>query len=129
MSDQLDAFIGASICPNCAVLAPEGSPRCPECGTFHSSVHLEDRIPSAEDLRPHEPKAIDPTLYSLNPNSGTVEEGTSNVEDNTKKWQGGNTDFTIEEEAEFPITTAIPRQSSALDAPKFEVVIDDDDDE
>ncbi|HIG03995.1 MAG TPA: hypothetical protein EYQ53_06415 [Candidatus Poseidoniales archaeon] len=129
MSDPLDAFIGASICPNCAVLAPEGSPRCPECGTFHSSVHLEDRIPTAEDLKPHEPKVIDPTLYSLNPNTGIVVEGTSDVEDITKKWQGGNTDFTIEEEEGRPITTTSPPKSSILDAPQFEVVMDDDDGE
>lgn len=125
MSDVLDIFGGSSICPNCAVLAPEGTFRCPECGTFHSSIHLEERIPTAADLKPHEPREIDPAMYSINPNADVADEHNKEIEDTTKKWQGGVTDFTIDDEEECAIKRIVPRKTSLLDAPQFEVVDED----
>ena len=69
-----------------------------ECGTFHSQVHAEDRAPPPPSARPL-PEPIDPTRYSLDPNASiqTVNDD-AEVEDVTKQWSGGSTDFSFEEE-------------------------------
>ena len=99
MSDPLDIYESTSTCPNCYAVTLSGISRCPECGTFHSSVHLVERVPTAEELRPHEDRVVDPSMYSLNPNSSIKEgENSEDVEDTTVKWQGGSADFSFIDE-------------------------------
>ena len=45
------------------------------------------------------PKPIDPGMYSLNPHSEIPEDELEEIEieDNTRSWSGGSTDFSIEE--------------------------------
>ena len=41
MSDSLDVLVGKEACPVCGTISQKGISRCPECGTFHSGIHLE----------------------------------------------------------------------------------------
>jgi hypothetical protein len=60
---------------------------------------LVERVPTAEELRPHEDRVVDPSMYSLNPNSSIKEgDNSGDVEDTTVKWQGGSTDFSFIDE-------------------------------
>ena len=43
MSDPLDILSGKESCPVCGTLSQKGTVRCPECSTFHSGIHLEER--------------------------------------------------------------------------------------
>ena len=99
MSDPLEIFEATSVCPNCYAVSPTGSPRCTECGTFHSTSHLVERVPSPEDLRPHEAKAVDPSQYSINPDSEiTVDSDADDIDDITTEWEGGSSDFSFIDE-------------------------------
>ena len=101
MSDPLERFKSTSICPNCHAISPLGTPRCAECGAFHSTSHLVERVPTPKDLRPHEIKPADPSQYSLNPNTSIADEGEDDeVDDITTEWEGGSSDFSINDELE-----------------------------
>lgn len=105
MSDILDVFDNCSACPNCGAVALIGTLKCPECNAFHSSTHLVERRPTAEDLKPSEPKEINPGKYSLNPDAEIPElSPEQDVEDMTIAWQGGNTDFTFSDDSEVDIS-------------------------
>ena len=99
MSDPLEIFESASICPNCHAVSTIGSPRCTECGTFHSTSHLVERVPSPEDLRPHETKTVDPSQYSMNPDTEIADDGDNvDIDDVTTEWEGGSSDFSFIDE-------------------------------
>ena len=119
MTDPLDQYKSASTCPNCHAITRFGISKCPECGTFHSTAHLTDRVPTAEDLRPHEERIVEPEMYSLNPNSNIDKDGEfEEVEDVTTEWEGGSTDFSFIDEEEV-----LPQSES--DSPNEEIIIDD----
>jgi hypothetical protein len=97
MSDELDTLKGASYCPNCGSLAPVGNSRCPECGTFHSTVHLEEREAPPPSIE-IEVKPLDPSSYSLNPNLAGPDEEFESDDDSVVEWTGGSSDFSFDEE-------------------------------
>ena len=97
MSDELDIFNGASYCPNCGSLAPIGNSRCTECGTFHSTIHLEEREAPPPSFQVEE-KPLEPSSYSLNPNLAGPEEEFEGDDDAVIEWTGGSTDFSFDEE-------------------------------
>ena len=99
MSDPLERFKATSICPNCHAISPSGSLQCAECGTFHSTIHLVERVPVPEDMRPHEVKQVNPSQYSLNPDISISDDGEiDEVEDITTEWEGGSSDFSFIDE-------------------------------
>ena len=101
MTDPLDILKSASICPNCHAITRLGMSKCPECGTFHSTIHLDERVPTAEDLKPHQEREVEPSMYSLNPGIGVEQsEEFDDVEDVTTEWKGGSADFNFDEEDE-----------------------------
>ena len=95
--------------------------KCPECGTFHSTMHLDERVPTAEDLKPHQEREVEPSMYSLNPGIG-IEQGEEfeDVEDVTTAWKGGSADFNFDEEEEVE-TSSIENKSPLNE----ETLIDD----
>jgi len=97
MSDELDVLKGASYCPNCGSLAHVGNSRCTECGTFHSTVHLEEREAPLPSIK-IEKKPLEPSSYSLNPNLAGPDEEFESDEDSVIEWTGGSTDFSFSEE-------------------------------
>ena len=97
MSDELDTIYGTSYCPNCGSLEAKGSLRCTECGTFHSTIHLEEREAPPPSLQVEE-RSLEPSSYSLNPNLAGPEEEFEGDENSVVEWKGGSTDFSIDEE-------------------------------
>ena len=71
VEDPLGAFDNLATCPSCAALAQKGTPRCPECGSFHMSIEDPDeRIQDDESRRPSQPipeEPRDPGFYSIDP--------------------------------------------------------------
>ena len=96
MTDPLNRLIGTTACPVCASIQPKGSVRCPECGTFHSGAHLEDRSAPAPGENRYIPP--DPASYSLNPTGSNPEEEFESADDAVSKWTGGSANFLVEEE-------------------------------
>lgn len=93
--DPIDALRGTSFCPVCGCIELSGSIRCSECGTFHSSAHLEEReAPPPSSLEPI--PLVDPSSYSLAPNSAELPDETFEESDSVTKWQGGSTDFSVD---------------------------------
>ena len=43
MADRLDVLVGKRKLSSMWDYIPKGTARCPECGTFHSGIHLEER--------------------------------------------------------------------------------------
>ena len=73
MSDKLDALVGKESCPACGTITQKGTGRCPECGTFHSGIHLEERPAPTPEERAIS-RDIDPLDYSINPGSAIADE-------------------------------------------------------
>ncbi len=101
MSDELDILIGKEYCPVCASIYQKNTQRCPECGTFHSGVHLEDREPPTPEERVSS-REVDPTDYSINPNTAIVDEEFDSDDSSVKNWTGGSTDFSFVDEDPIP---------------------------
>ena len=100
--DKLSSLNGIQACPRCACLMEINSAQCPECGTFLSREILdyEPEIPRDYKSKNTPKKIVDPTHYSLNPSSQipTDEIEDEDIEDMTKEWHGGTSDFKFEEE-------------------------------
>mgnify|MGYP004132715753 FL=1 len=94
MADPLEAIVGSSYCPVCGCLSSKGVIRCPECSTFHAGAHLEEREAPSQPLPARE---VDPGHYSLSGESGPVGESFEESDD-IRSWEGGNTDFSFDEE-------------------------------
>ena len=94
MSDKLDALVGKESCPVCGTITQKGTGRCPECGTFHSGVHLEERPAPTPEERAIS-REIDPLDYSINPGSAIADEDFEGDDSTVKSWSGGATDFSF----------------------------------
>ena len=100
--DSLSSLQGLQACPSCACLIKGNSTSCPECGVFLSKEILEYEPEIHErSVQKNTPKKIlDPTHYSLNPSAKIPQEDVDEeeIEDMTKEWSGGTSNFTFEEE-------------------------------
>lgn len=105
MADRLDVLVGKESCPVCGTISQKGTARCPECGTFHSGIHLEEREapPPEERISSRE---VDPSDYSMNPEIAIASEEFEGDDANIKNWGGGSTDFSfIDDEDNLPVET------------------------
>ena len=121
MTDDLDILIGKEYCPVCASIYQKNTQRCPECGTFHSGIHLEDREPPTPEQRVVN-REVDPADYSINPNTAIVDEEFDSDEAAVKNWTGGSTDFTFEDDE--PISK-IETDSKSIEVEVTEIIHDD----
>lgn len=105
MADRLDVLVGKESCPVCGTISQKGTARCPECGTFHSGIHLEEReAPSPEERISS--REVDPSDYSMNPEIAIASEEFEGDDANIKNWGGGSTDFSfIDDEDNLPVET------------------------
>ena len=119
--DPLSVFDGVSVCNNCGCLQQSGGFRCPECGTFHTSTHLEERTEPLPSPRSRE-EPVDPTMYSLNPDSEIPVEDAEEVEDMTTHWSGGSSDFHLpdEDDGEFKV------KLEAMEVPSAEILFEEE---
>jgi len=98
-ADPINTLRGTAFCPVCGCIEKSGSIRCAECGTFHSSAHLEEReAPPPSQEVSNIP--VDPASYSLAPGSDQIPTESFEESDSVTSWEGGSTDFTVEEEEE-----------------------------
>jgi len=95
--DKLSVLAGKQSCPVCGSISNKGATRCPECGTFHSGIHLEERSAPTPEERVAA-RLVDPSDYSINPSSAILEEEFAGDEGAVKSWSGGSTDFTFVDE-------------------------------
>ena len=118
MPDRLDILAGKETCPVCGSISQKGTQRCPECGTFHSGIHLEEReAPSPEERA--ELRELDPTDYSMNPKTAIAQEDFEGDDSTIKNWLGGSTDFSFVDE-ESPVK----QQQSPIVADSEEIAND-----
>ncbi len=97
MADKLDVLVGKESCPVCGTISQKGTARCPECGTFHSGIHLEEReAPPPEERMSN--REVDPSDYSMNPEVAIASEEFEGDDANIKNWGGGSTDFSFIDE-------------------------------
>ena len=103
MADRLDVLVGKETCPVCGTISQKGTARCPECGTFHSGIHLEEReAPPPEERMSN--REVDPSDYSMNPEVAIASEEFEGDDANIKNWGGGSTDFSfIDDSDNLPI--------------------------
>ncbi len=103
-TDPLNALRGTTLCPVCGCIEKAGSVRCPECGTFHSVAHLEEREAPPSSMEKPCP-IVDPASYSLSPDVDQIPIESFEESDSVVKWEGGSADFTMdEEEVEKPMS-------------------------
>ena len=105
-ADPLDVYTMLAACPNCGCLEREGTVRCAECGTFHSGIHMEERIIDTQ-AQPIERAPIDPSAYSLSGTHDTPQETFEETED-LVSWDGGSSDFTMDDQEEPPLSRVDP---------------------
>ena len=119
MADKLDVLVGKESCPVCGTISQKGTARCPECGTFHSGIHLEEREapPPEERLSNRE---VDPSDYSMNPEIAIANEEFEGDDANIKNWGGGSTDFSFIDDS-----NDVPVKSESLHIPESEEVEND----
>ena len=102
MAEQapIDLFEGQSVCPNCAAIAPVGTAKCPECGTFHITIQDDERddIDDVEPLPLPDKESRDPGFYSINPRESIPIEHFESDEDAVTDWKGSSIDFGLEDE-------------------------------
>ena len=100
--DPLAHLSNYQACPSCACLMEINSKLCPECGAFLSKeiLEYEPEIDVVHSTNTKEKKILDPTHYSLNPAAQIPvdNEEDEEIEDMTKEWMGGSSDFKFEEE-------------------------------
>ena len=109
MDDTLDVLVGKESCPVCGTISQKGTARCPECGTFHSGIHLEEReAPPPEERNSN--REVDPSDYSMNPETAIANEEFEGDDSNIKNWVGGSTDFSFidDEDEASPHSIIIP---------------------
>ncbi|MFL2969572.1 MAG: hypothetical protein ACJZ63_01690 [Candidatus Poseidoniaceae archaeon] len=104
--DPLDVYAALASCPNCGCFERKGTVRCSECGTFHSGIHMEERNAPANP-EPVQREPIDPTAYSLSAEQALPDEIFEETED-LVNWDGGSSDFTMEEIEELPLSRVDP---------------------
>ena len=108
-ADPLNALRGTAFCPVCGCIEKSGSVRCSECGTFHSSAHLEEReAPPPSQEVPTQP--VDPASYSLTPGADQIPVESFEESDSVTSWEGGSTDFTVDEVDERPMSRVDPEE-------------------
>ena len=104
--DPLDVYLDKAICPTCGAIHSINQSRCPECGIFFNQEILVEREVKPQQKRVvTKSKPIDPGMYSLNPHSEIPEDDLEEIEieDNTRSWGGGSTDFSIDDFEDAPI--------------------------
>ena len=111
-ADPLRTYADLAACPTCGCLERKGTVRCGECGTFHSGIHMEERVVDTT-APPVERAPIDPTAYSLSGSQEAPEELFEETED-LVSWEGGSSDFTMEDVDEPPLSRVDPDE---LDLP------------
>ena len=116
MADRLDVLVGKESCPVCGTISQKGTARCPECGTFHSGIHLEEREapPPEERMSSRE---VDPSDYSMNPEVAISSEEFEGDDANIKNWGGGSTDFSFIDDSDD-----LPIESDTLRIPESEEI-------
>ena len=119
--DPLSVFEGFSTCNNCGCLQQSGGFRCPECGTFHTSTHLEERDEPLPSQRFKEEPA-DPTMYSLNPDSEIPVEDADAIEDMTTNWRGGSSDFHFADDEDEDLTMKL----ESIEIPSCEILFEEE---
>ena len=102
--DPLEQLNGYAVCPVCGCFDRKGMYRCSECGTFHAGGIMEEReAPTPGEQREMvNQQPIDPSIYSVGPNA-TIPEESFDETDDVRKWEGGSTDFTFDEDDEQPV--------------------------
>jgi uncharacterized Zn finger protein (UPF0148 family) len=106
-SDPLTAYAGLAACPSCGCLERKGTVRCAECGTFHAGIHMDERKDPNPTVAPVERAPIDPTAYSLSGDQAVPEESFEETEE-IVHWDGGSSDFTMEDVDEPPLARVDP---------------------
>ena len=113
--DPLLAYADLAACPTCGCLERRGVVRCGECGTFHAGVLMEERqAPDASMVVDRAP--IDPAAYSLSGSQAVPDEAFEESEE-IVDWDGGSSDFTMEDIEEAPLGRIDPDD---LELPKPE---------
>lgn len=119
MADKLDVLVGKESCPVCGTISQKGTARCPECGTFHSAIHLEEReAPPPEERISN--REVDPSDYSMNPEIAIGSEEFEGDDANIKNWGGGSTDFSFIDDNDN-----LPVESETLHIPEPEEIEND----
>ena len=120
MTDKLDVLVGKESCPVCGTISQKGTARCPECGTFHSGIHLEEREAPAPEERMSN-REVDPSDYSMNPEVAIASEEFEGDETNIKNWVGGSTDFSFIDDED----TVSVKAASTIEVPSPEEIESD----
>jgi uncharacterized Zn finger protein (UPF0148 family) len=119
--NRLQSFVNLVQCPVCGCLEKKGTSKCPECGTFHSGAVMEERKPpTPQELEQYSSPVIDPLNYSIRPNQSLPEEEFEESKD-VRNWEGGNTDFSFEDDDD----NSIPHRQIENVIPSDELIIDD----
>ena len=101
IEDPLRAFDDLAYCPSCYALAPKGTPRCLECGSFHMPmIDADERIPVEERTNPIPvpDETRDPGFYSMDPRGEIPEEFFEGDEEAITDWEGASVDFGLGED-------------------------------
>ena len=101
MSESSPSPESLESCPDCGALSRIGTVRCPECGRFHANIHVREEITvedARREARTRSVTELDPSFYSLDPSASIDIESDEEIEDVSRPWDGGSTDFRIEEE-------------------------------
>ena len=94
MADKLDVLVGKESCPVCGTISQKGTARCPECGTFHSGIHLEEReAPPPEERISN--REVWPSDYSMNPWVAIGRREVGGDGGVINHWGGGSTDESL----------------------------------
>ena len=101
MSNASFPYESLESCPDCGALSRIGTVRCPECGRFHANIHVREETTvedARREARTRPTMEVDPSFYSLDPSVAIELDGDEEMEDISRPWEGGSTDFRFEEE-------------------------------
>ena len=101
MDNAPPSYESLESCPDCGALSLKGTIRCPECGRFHANIHVREEATvedARREARTRQIVDVDPSFYSLDPSASIDVEGDEEIEDVSRPWEGGSTDFRFEEE-------------------------------